>query len=182
MGRGDVGGKRSRELKGQVHWQIVPTGVTRRITSYADVRSPSPPRANAPSPKVSTSPVPQVLLQSRSRAQLAPKRHTLGFSGSLMPGTSWRQRPKRVTRLPRGDFSDRAPDPNRRSVTSFRRHVTLPGKGLVSSLGRSDDRSYQGPAADRRNPVQGLAPHLGRVGTGVLPSMTRSSFWRATRT
>jgi hypothetical protein len=32
-----------RELKGQVHWLIVHTGVTRRITSYADETSPSAP-------------------------------------------------------------------------------------------------------------------------------------------
>jgi hypothetical protein len=40
---GNMGRERRRELKGQVHWLIVHTGVTRRITSHANEKSLSAP-------------------------------------------------------------------------------------------------------------------------------------------
>ena len=54
-GLGDAGGKRCRELTGQVHWLIVHTGVTRRITSYADEMSPSAPKWASTPPSLGTS-------------------------------------------------------------------------------------------------------------------------------
>jgi hypothetical protein len=54
--RGDLGGRRGRGLKGQIHWSIVFTGVTRRITSYAAERSPSPPKQQTRRPLRSAHP------------------------------------------------------------------------------------------------------------------------------